>query len=449
MYCPQCGKAVLNNSKFCEFCGKSIERIPNIGGQNVQNTATTTQTPLSKEYSQYTHLGGFWIRVAAFTVDYLIVFILASIVLGILSFYIQNDFIGYIFFALTFVLYFTLAESTYSTTFGKVLWGLKVIDAKKRSRLSFAKALGRTLLYYISALFFGLGFIMVAFDDNKQGLHDKIAKTYVLRKDKRFLIPIIVNSIIYSIVGLIVVLAFTLGPYSYLPEEDAQRLESLDQFLTTQPENFDSLLISANYGNNDYSIEISEGEKDKTSEEIVGDQGDAVLLVKTDLAFGSGFIIHSDGVIVTNYHVIEGAKKVAVSLTNKDMYVVTKVIDYDKEKDIVILKINKQDLPTVDIGDSNNLKSGEKVTVIGNPVGLQNSVSQGIVSALDREYQGANYIQIDAPISGGSSGGPIFDDKGRVVAISTLILIGGQNLNFGVRINEIFNLEFGNIVKVE
>ncbi|MCH8821005.1 trypsin-like peptidase domain-containing protein, partial [Patescibacteria group bacterium] len=70
-------------------------------------------------------------------------------------------------------------------------------------------------------------------------------------------------------------------------------------------------------------------------------------------------------------------------------------------------------------------------------------------SALDREYQGANYIQIDAAISGGSSGGPIFDDKGRVVAISTLILIGGQNLNFGVRINEIFNLEFGNIVKVE
>lgn len=449
MYCPQCGKAVPNNSKFCEFCGKSIEIISNSAGQSVQNIVATTQTPLSKEYAKYTHLGGFWIRVAAFTLDYLIVFILASIILGILSFYIQNDFIGYIFFALTFVLYFTLAESTYSTTFGKVLWGLKVIDAKKRSRLSFAKALGRTLLYYISALFFGLGFIMVAFDDNKQGLHDKIAKTYVLRKDKRFLIPIIVNSIIYSIVGLIVVLAFTLGPYSYLPEEDAQRLESLDQFLTTQPENFDSLLISANSGNDDYSIEISKGEKDKTSEEIVGDQGDAVVLVKTDLAFGSGFIIHSDGVIVTNYHVIEGAKKVAVSLTNKDMYVVTKVIDYDKEKDIVILKINKQDLPTVTIGDSNTIKSGEKVTVIGNPVGLQNSVSQGIVSALDREYQGANYIQIDAAISGGSSGGPIFDDKGRVVAISTLILIGGQNLNFGVRINEIFNLEFDNIVRIE
>ncbi len=447
MYCPQCGKTVPNNSKFCEFCGKSIEVLPNTT-QTAQNATATTQTPLSKEYSLYTHLGGFWIRVAAFTLDYFIVFILASIALGILSIYIQNEFIGYVVFASALVFYFTLAESTYSTTFGKALWGLKVIDAKKRSRLSLAKALGRTLLYNISGLFFGLGFIMVAFDDKKQGLHDKIAKTYVLRKDKRFLIPFIINSIVYSIVGLIIVAIFTIGPYSYLPEEDAKRLESLDEFLATKPENFESLLISANSGNDDYSIKISEIEKDKTSEEIVEDQGDAVVVVKTDIAFGTGFIIHSDGVIVTNYHVIEGAKKVAVSLTNNATYAVTKVIDYHKEKDIAILKIDKQDLTAVDIGDSNDISSGEKVTVIGNPAGLQNSVSQGIVSALDREYQGASYIQIDAAISGGSSGGPIFDDKGRVVAISTVTLIGGQNLNFGVRVNEIFDLEFDNIVRV-
>jgi S1-C subfamily serine protease len=122
------------------------------------------------------------------------------------------------------------------------------------------------------------------------------------------------------------------------------------------------------------------------------------------------------------------------------------VIDFDKNKDIAVLKIDGKDLPTVSIGDSDKIKVGEDIVVIGNPEGLNNTVSKGIVSSTDREFEGMNYIQIDAPISEGSSGGPIFDGKGRVIAIATLILKSGQNLNFGVPINTIFKSQFKNLV---
>jgi serine protease Do len=153
---------------------------------------------------------------------------------------------------------------------------------------------------------------------------------------------------------------------------------------------------------------------------------------------GSGFIISKDGYIVTNNHVVEGATEVTVTLANKKEYT-AKIIGRDPKTDVAVVKIDpKETLTVASLGDSDQLRVGEWVVAVGNPFGLSNTVTKGIVSAKNRVIGAGPYddfIQTDAPINPGNSGGPLFNLKGEVVGINTAIVPNGQGIGFAVAVN--------------
>lgn len=149
---------------------------------------------------------------------------------------------------------------------------------------------------------------------------------------------------------------------------------------------------------------------EKTITEIAASSGPAVVSLQIRDASGqvrgkaSGFIVDPSGVIVTNFHVIQGGHAVEVKLASGEVYDSVGVVDYNARRDIAILKIKATRLPTVKLGDSDQVKEGERVVAIGNPLGLERTVSDGLVSAW-RVFEGTRFIQISVPTSPGSSGG--------------------------------------------
>ncbi|PPU93521.1 DegQ family serine endoprotease [Xanthomonas albilineans] len=142
-------------------------------------------------------------------------------------------------------------------------------------------------------------------------------------------------------------------------------------------------------------------------------------------SMGSGFIISSDGYVLTNHHVIDGASEVKVKLTDRREFT-AKVVGSDQQYDVALLKIDGKNLPTARIGDSNLLKSGQWVVAIGSPFGLDHSVTAGIVSATGRSNPYADqryvpFIQTDVAINQGNSGGPLLNTRGEVVGINSQI----------------------------
>jgi len=156
-------------------------------------------------------------------------------------------------------------------------------------------------------------------------------------------------------------------------------------------------------------------------------------------SMGSGFIISKDGLIVTNNHVVEDADEIKVQLRGQEKPLPAKVIGRDPELDLAVVKIdNGADLPFLTFGDSEALKVGAWVMAIGNPFGLQNTVTAGIVSAKGRAIGAGpfdNFIQTDASINPGNSGGPLLDLEGRVVGINTAIIASGQGIGFAIPSN--------------
>jgi serine protease Do len=159
-------------------------------------------------------------------------------------------------------------------------------------------------------------------------------------------------------------------------------------------------------------------------------------------SLGSGFIIDGDGSIVTNNHVVENAQKIVVKLLADDQEYEAKVIGRDPKTDIAVIKINtKTPLPTATLGDSDRLEVGEWVVAIGNPFGLDSTVTSGIVSAKGRHIgQGPydNFIQTDASINPGNSGGPLINLRGEVIGINTAIFSrtgGNMGIGFAIPIN--------------
>jgi serine protease Do len=157
-------------------------------------------------------------------------------------------------------------------------------------------------------------------------------------------------------------------------------------------------------------------------------------------AQGSGFLISSDGLVLTNAHVVEGAKEVTVKLSDHREFK-AKVLGSDKSSDIAVLKIDAHDLPTVHIGDSDQLGVGDYVLAIGEPFGLEETATAGIVSAKGRSLPGDGYvpfIQTDAAVNPGNSGGPLFDASGNVVGINAQIYTnsgGYEGVSFAIPIN--------------
>ena len=165
------------------------------------------------------------------------------------------------------------------------------------------------------------------------------------------------------------------------------------------------------------------------------------------ISLGSGFIISSDGYILTNDHVVAGSDKVTVRLQDRRTFK-AKVVGADKLYDIALLKVKAHDLPTVSIGDSSKLKPGQWVLAIGSPFGFDYTVTQGIVSAVGRnlgrrDQPFTSFIQTDVPINRGNSGGPLFNLDGQVVGINSQIYSntgGYMGVSFSIPIDLAMNV---------
>jgi len=159
---------------------------------------------------------------------------------------------------------------------------------------------------------------------------------------------------------------------------------------------------------------------------------------------GSGFIVSSDGYIVTNAHVVDAADEVKVRLTDRREFI-AKVVGADKRTDVALIKIDAKDLPKIVVGDPEKLRVGEWVVAIGKPFGLENTMTAGIVSAKGRDLPQENlvpFIQTDVAINPGNSGGPLFNLKGEVVGINSLIYSrsgGYMGLAFAIPIDVAMN----------
>ncbi|MEL6438508.1 MAG: HhoA/HhoB/HtrA family serine endopeptidase [Cyanobacteria bacterium J06621_8] len=203
------------------------------------------------------------------------------------------------------------------------------------------------------------------------------------------------------------------------------RIDASRQVSTALPENFKHPLFRRFFGNGD------SGELSPNSREIPE---------RLERGTGSGFIIGSDGRLITNAHVVDGAQEVQVTLNDGTSYE-GQVLGTDSFTDLAVIKIEAQNLPTVNFGNAENLIPGEWAIAIGNPLGLDNTVTVGIISALDRSSsqvgvpnKRVRFIQTDAAINPGNSGGPLLNSRGEVIGINTAIRADAQGLGFAIPI---------------
>jgi len=158
----------------------------------------------------------------------------------------------------------------------------------------------------------------------------------------------------------------------------------------------------------------------------------SVATVRTDRSLGSGFFINDQGYIVTNYHVIAGAKQLAVA-THDRRLIEARLIGTDTFRDLALLKIDES-YPALPLSDSDKVKVGNKVIAIGNPLGLSFTVTEGIVSGLEREGPNGlkEYIQTDVSLNPGNSGGPLIDTAGGVVGINNFKIGDAESIGFAL-----------------
>ena len=172
--------------------------------------------------------------------------------------------------------------------------------------------------------------------------------------------------------------------------------------------------------------------------------GSTVLLIMEDpngqpLSLGSGFFV-GENAIASNLHVVEGAGSGFARIVGQDAkHEIKGIIAADPERDLIILKVSEVRASALDLGNSDTVRVGEPVYAVGNPQGLEGTFSQGIISGI-RQAGSSNLLQITAPISPGSSGGPVLNDKGQAIGVSVATYKGGQNLNFAIPINYVKDL---------
>jgi S1-C subfamily serine protease len=201
--------------------------------------------------------------------------------------------------------------------------------------------------------------------------------------------------------------------------QNREELVSLGSQLGLIGEEFDLLKASAG---EDFSGIVEESVK-------------SVVSIITDVGQGTGFIISDEGYIVTNAHVLVGGRMVN-AITSDQRIIPAQLLGYNNNLDVALLKISGN-YDSVTLADSDDVVIGEKVIAIGNPYGLQFSVSQGIVSAVHRPgISGENvYIQTDAALNQGNSGGPLINKKGEVIGINNFKIGEGENLGFALESN--------------
>jgi len=178
--------------------------------------------------------------------------------------------------------------------------------------------------------------------------------------------------------------------------------------------------------------------------DLAAQLGEAVVQVKTPATLGSGFIINDEGFLLTNFHIIEGETQISVEVYHRgngqwerQTYKQVRIVALNRFEDLALLQIQdpqKRKFPFVPLGSSDSLAVGERVFAIGSPLGLERTVTEGIVSTKTRQLQGKLYLQTTAQINPGNSGGPLFDLSGRVVGITNMKITFSEGLGFAIPI---------------
>jgi serine protease Do len=201
------------------------------------------------------------------------------------------------------------------------------------------------------------------------------------------------------------------------------------------------------FGSSLYREEI--GSAEKSLRKLVAELGEAVVMVRTPIGLGSGFMIHPDGYLVTNDHVIAGERRLSVTMFRrtreeliKDTFDNVRIVASGGNVDLALLKIEgvkEKKFPTVPLGRSEDLRQGDRVFAIGNPLGLERSVSEGIVSLRNRIIQSRLHVQTTAEINPGNSGGPLFNYRGEVVGVNNLKIVstGAEGLGFAIPVRDL------------
>ncbi len=175
--------------------------------------------------------------------------------------------------------------------------------------------------------------------------------------------------------------------------------------------------------------------------------GEAVVQVRTPSGLGSGFIINEDGFLMTNFHVIEGETQISLEVYHqkdgeleRKTYKQVRIIAINKFEDLALLKIEDKDAPKfkyVSMGSADALSVGEQVFAIGSPLGLERTVTEGILSTKTRQMQGELYLQTTTQINPGNSGGPLFNMSGEVIGVTNMKITFGEGLGFAIPVESV------------
>lgn len=186
---------------------------------------------------------------------------------------------------------------------------------------------------------------------------------------------------------------------------------------------------------------------ERTVRELMAQLGQAVVQVRTPSGLGSGFFINEDGHLITNFHVIEGETQISIEVYHqrggqleRRAYKQARIVAMNKFADLALLKIEDAGAPKfarVPLGDADALAVGERVFAIGSPLGLERTVTEGILSTKTRQMQGALYLQTTTQINPGNSGGPLFNLRGEVVGVTNMKITFGEGLGFAIPVEQV------------
>ncbi|MCW5554893.1 MAG: trypsin-like peptidase domain-containing protein [Verrucomicrobiae bacterium] len=186
---------------------------------------------------------------------------------------------------------------------------------------------------------------------------------------------------------------------------------------------------------------------ERTVRDLVNQLGEAVVQVRTPGSLGSGFFINEEGFLITNFHVIEGESQISIEVYHqrngqleRQSYKQVRIVAMNKFNDLALLKIDDQDAPRfkfVPFGSADGLAVGERVFAIGSPLGLERTVTEGILSTRTRQIAGSLYLQTTTQINPGNSGGPLFNLSGEVVGVTNMKITAGEGLGFAIPVESV------------
>jgi serine protease Do len=190
-----------------------------------------------------------------------------------------------------------------------------------------------------------------------------------------------------------------------------------------------------------------DGFAERSVRELVGEVGQSVVQVRTPGGLGSGFFINEDGYLITNFHVIEGETQISIEVYHqrngqleRRSYKQVRIVAMNKFADLTLLKVEDKDAPkfaAVPLGDSDALAVGERVFAVGSPLGLERTVTEGIVSTKTRQMEGELYLQTTTQINPGNSGGALFNLRGEVVGVTNMKLTFAEGLGFAIPVDRV------------